>query len=286
MNIRTVSKAIFRIKKVSSVSIIIGAILISTPLYASEVKPQNAQEITEIATITLKGKIDARLYARLESYFIPSDYSDEQECLSKETKWTTGTRKSRMSATSVELIPDKDGRYEVTVPISYVGESPCAYKFRSTFLLIRRDKDDDLYTRFTVASTDRLAFNVYKGHSSGYASIPGVSPPVNTKKFFQMSSGTRISCFTTYLKRDNPDNNRVTFTCVPEYQKNVNNGVDELTTTIVDLNIRIDDDRCRFIPTMKDIDIGKKGGKDYFRDYAEPLSAYERFKQWLRGYSN
>lgn len=248
---------------------------------------QVVQQINEKRTITLKGKMDPRLSVWVKSTYKPTNFTNVEECLSKNPQWTTGRKKGLLDWKIVNIIPDENNKYEVNIPIDYVNENKCGYEYSATEIEVRRDNDDDLWASFTVASSKNKPFNVYQGTKTGSSnSVTGGRPfmPENTRKHFQLPSNTQITCLTTFYPRigrgDNLKRDHVTFACFEEYE-GTNNGVDELKTTSINLDIRIDEERCLYIFPYDDPKNRGKKKKDYFRDYYE-LTTFEELKQSLK----
>lgn len=233
------------------------------------------EQTTELRTITLKGKIDPRLYAWVISRYRPTDLTNKEKCLSKKSNWGTGTKKALPDWKVVVIIPDKNNNYEVTVPIDHVGEDKCDYEYFDTEIKIRRDKNDELYASFTIASNNRASRHVNQGDKSGYSGVLGLPVmPENTKKYFQLPSRSQIICYTTFFS----SNDRTTFTCYEEYV-GADNGTDVLRTNSINLDIIIDEERSQFVFPYEDIKNRGKKKKDYFRDYKPEF--IERLKQKL-----
>ncbi len=125
--------------------------------------------------LTLYGYMDPRLYAELMVGHSPAlstngvDNFDNELCSYDRGE---GRRKLAPGLEFFEINPDKNGYFEITVPIDYKGELACGYRFHSIKIIVRRDKEDDRYASLTVLGLSRSPDHNLMGYKGGSFSAP------------------------------------------------------------------------------------------------------------------
>ncbi|ODS25067.1 hypothetical protein AB835_00750 [Candidatus Endobugula sertula] len=234
-------------------------------------------------TITLKGTIDPRLYAVAYTIYVASTSPYKEACLSQQKDWGTGQRKMKPAFTFAVLVPDANHHYEVTLPVEYTGESACDYVYFATEIKIRRDKDDDLWAKFTIqgGKENHIQSGTATGSMEGVQGVPIMSR--QTKRYFRFPSPTDIRCFTTHYQtigrgdRKKPDHIR--FACYEEYT-GINGMNDKYVTTTITLNIGIDGPRNIYI--RDDAPDGNHKVPHHFVDYQAPLTFWQKLSRYFQ----
>lgn len=235
----------------------------STQLLANDVHESGETE-SKNRKITFKGKIDPRLTASIYTIYRPTKFGNQKECLTKHVRWTTGRRRGLLKYSGSRIVPDENHDYEITVPFDFIGDNHCEYRYRTTRLYVSRDKKDNQVPYLTVMSDSSRAT-----HSHGDMSVKdAIKYSKTSRKYFQASSGTQIVCFTTFYAL----NETLLFQCIPEFKDSIN-GVDEIISTEINIDIVIDEDRCLISIPLKNSKRGATREKDYFRDYHEKKSS-------------
>ncbi len=273
----------FRLSIVHIVCIILGAIP-SSLLFAGNAPQEMDDKATAKRTITLQGTMDTRLFANLVTVYRPTRFDNKEECLTKHAIPTTGRRKGLLDWEVVRLEPDAHGYFKASVPIDYIGKFKCGYEYAGTYLRVRRDQKDGLYAKIYIADDNNRPFHVYQGRPTGQGGYTPDAPrfPGNDKRYYQLSSGSRITCFTKYY--DGSKN--VAFICYPAYGHETN-GVDEFSTVTIDIDIDIDESKCLFVYSYNDIPNRGRKDKDYYRDYVEkPTTFLERVQNGIKNLLN
>lgn len=162
----------------------------------------------------------------------------------------------------------KDGNYKTTIPIDYTGDNPCGYKYVSTELRIRRDKEKE-----KEDSPDIVIFGNKR-----------LSDYIETdKKYLQISSGSKIECHTEHIKgisritkKYEEDTDLI---CKP-IVANENNGVDEIKSVSLNLNIVVSKESFLYHRNPKKL--GAKRTIEKFREYKEPPTFFEKIKNFFK----
>ncbi len=252
---------------------------------AQSASNSSSDEVESPRMLTLRGNVDPRLSVWARTTYSPTDYrtdiDDGSGCTHNRSD--TGYRKAWPDWEVVKITPNEDNRYEVTIPIDYMGENKCGYRYHSTEISIRRDEEDELYAKITVVSDNPRPFNTYIGTKSGSSGLGRIIPGVKTDKpHYQMATGSKISCYTKHrdvfkiYKNDVATN---TFICEPVVRADLN-GVDEIDSVTLDIDIEVDESRCIGIPEHKLFDDWTPY-QDYFRDYQSKPTRWEQFKQFF-----
>lgn len=232
---------------------------------------------TSPRTVTIRGKVDPRLYVWAQSIFVPTNTEDKKSCLREKRDWVTGTHKIKPAFSYKRIIPDKNNKYSVTLPVDYVGEDLCAYRFYSIEIRIRRHQDDKLWTKFSVVNNFKNDDHIYQGTEGGYGGSGMLGKPImpkNMRKYFQLPTNSKIRCFTIYFEYKDDSS----FICFEQYEGN-ENGVDILKTSVIDLDINVDDSLSELISLGDNI-----REKDFFRDYIPPPTFIESLGKWLNDF--
>jgi len=231
--------------------------------------------------ITLYGKVDPRLYVNALSTFRSMDPNDirknYQECT--KANWNTGHRGRTLGFETAPITPDTDGNYKIEIPIDYEVNNPCGYEYVDTEITIRRDKKDTLYSKITVLSNKNRASNIYRGYETGQAGlgkrIKGIS---TTKNHYQISSGSKIECYTRYFIYEKRTSTN--FICEPVVASDIN-GVDNLKSDSINVDIIINNQSIFYDTTDVNFVRGVST-PDNFRDYKEPLNFFEKIIHYLK----
>lgn len=232
--------------------------------------------------ITLYGKVDPRLVVSARSLYRSMDPKDIRSNFEECTRsdWNTGTRKRSIDYEIAYLTPDKNGNYKTIIPIDYKEDNPCGYEYVNTKLILRRDKKDDSYVKIHVISTDNTPSNSRGLYSGGSQGIKRVE---TDKKYFQISSGSKIECFTEhfiYKERES-----TSFICEPEAANDIN-GVDELKSKSIKVDIIINDNKSALYNTLDKNYVRGFPEHDVFRDYKKTLTSFEKFKLYIKNLIN
>lgn len=237
--------------------------------------------------ITLYGKVDPRLYVTLWSTYRsmhPDDVRmNYEEC--SQYNWNTGHRGRTLDFVIVDVVPNKAGEYNATIPIDYPKNNGCGYEYVDTQFKIKRDKKDEKYAKITVAGSENITHNIYRGVADGYSTLGKKIKGVRTEKnHYQISSGSKIECYTKYyIYGERFQHRRSTqFACEPVVAHDIN-GVDELKSTRLKLDILVNEDKSIVYPVNSD----SVGPKPYgFKDYEPPLSLWEKIQKYLNNLIN
>lgn len=232
--------------------------------------------------ITLYGKIDSRLYASLISVYRSFDpYEVEQteenkECFRKD--WNTATKKATLGYDIAEIIPDKDGNYKVTIPIDYKGVNPCGYEYVATRLRIQRNENEKGFVSISIL--DSVKSGNYRTPGSG---MVGVKTIETDKKYLQLSSGTKIVCYTEHhqdiSRRTKKYEESTNLVCEPMVA-NENNGVDKIKSVELNIDIVVNKNSFLYDSTNPNFVRGKPFIED-FREYKEPPTFFEKIKNFF-----
>lgn len=233
--------------------------------------------------ITLYGKIDSRLYASLISVYRSFDpYEVEQteenkECFRKD--WNTATKKATLGFDLAYITPDKEGNYKTTIPIDYVGKNPCGYEYVSTELRVRRNKKEKGFVNIIILSSNKKLTNF---RTKGSGSV-GVKTIETDKKYLQLSSGTKIVCYTEHHQRISRRTKKyeesTNLICEPMVA-NENNGVDKIKSVELNIDIAVNKNSFLYDSTNPNFVRGKPFIED-FREYKEPPTFFEKIKNFF-----
>ena len=230
----------------------------------------------KLRTLTLYGKFDPRLYAYVTSTYRSQSPDKIRENYKECTRsdWNTGGARRTLTFDRIHIVPDKNGTYRVTIPIDYVGKDKCGWEYVDTEITIKRDKKDKSYVKIGIANEDKRTDN-YRGNGVGVLS------PSTKKKHFLLSSGSKIECHTEWYPTSKTSGGYVfkehaAFICIPKTFNNIN-GVDEFKTDSINIDIIVDENKCRSNPS---------GNKDYFQDYKEPVNRFKQLKLKVKHFIN
>jgi len=266
--------------------IILFVLLLTVANVDAEIAQSTSNNEAESPRIlTLRGKVDPRLSVWARTTYSPTNYrtdiDDGSGCTHNRSD--TGYRKAWPDWEVVKITPNEQNRYEVTIPIDYMGENKCGYRYHSTEISIRRDDEDERYAKIAIVSDNPRPFNTYIGSKGGSSGLGRLIAGVNTDKaHYQMATGSKIVCYTKHydvFKRLKDGDEITTFACEPVVASDVN-GVDVINSVSLDIDIEIDESRCIGIPDHK---IGDAWipYQDYYRDYQAKPTRWEQFKQFL-----
>jgi len=219
----------------------------------------------EVRTITLYGKFDPRLYASVITTYRSMDPSDIRKNYEECTKsnFNTGNRGRTLNFDTATIKSDKNGNYKVSIPIDFEGGVDWGWEYVDTELTIRRDKRDHQYVKIILASSKQKAISNHKGSHNGSQQggatftlklkTDNPKKPIylgneTTKNHFQISSGSKIECYTNWFTKSHRTGKPASadFECIP-YSSNNINGVDKLESTSIHLDIEVNDKKCGFI---------------------------------------
>ena len=193
-------------------------------------------------TITVYGRIDPRLTAYLINIYGASN-RDNKSCI-KKNHYTGGTSVIPGGMTA-PVKPDKEGNYRVTLPYQYVGENDCGFLFSSSTLRIQRHPDDDKHAKISIAKAWHKITNTCTGTRGGERGCGGKvigRYPKLKNKFFQLGSGSKVTCFTGYYERLESS----TFTCEPHYS-DAEHSVNDFVTTEIQLDVTVDEEKSFYV---------------------------------------
>ena len=227
----------------------------------------------EVRTITVAGTIDPRLYASVRTTYRPTEYNEKDNACTR-SDWNTGRHKGMLDWQFERIKPDENNRYKVIIPIDYVRENPCGYEYVDTSIHVRRDERDDQYANITLLSGSKKNYDTYGSKGKNWPDDANVQSRKTTKPYYRLAHGSHIQCHTDYFESTQD----VLFNCYP-LGGDGDHGVDELTTTNMQVDIRINEEISEYIFDSR-IKPGSK--KDHFRDYVlPPPSLFERLKQGI-----
>lgn len=241
-------------------------------------------------TLTVYGKVDPRLYVWIQTTYRsmnPNDLRQNyKECT--QSNWNTGGRKRTLNWDVKHIIPDKNNNYKVTIPIDYVNKNRCGFEYVSTRIVIRRDKKDERYAKIEIANNRNKANNIYIGYKGGMQGMGQPKGTTTTKNHYQLSSGSKIECYTIWYedsKHIESNKAHANFTCLPIPLNDIN-GVDELKTDTINIDIVINEDKCKKAQKSKDGSY-KDNFRDYEIKYINTFHKYEvQFKQYIKNLFN
>ena len=234
--------------------------------------------------LTLRGNVDPRLSVWARTTYSPTNYrtdiDDGSGCTHNRSD--TGYRKAWPDWEVVKITPNENNRYEITIPIDYMGENKCGYRYHSTKISIRRDEDDERYAKIVVVSDSPRPFNIHKGTKGGHSSLGLLRGEHTDKPHYQMSTGSKISCYTEYYENEwlRKRKANVVFTCEPVVASD-ENGVDEINSVTLEIDIEVDESRCLGTPDSNNRAKDWKRYQDYFRDYQPEPTRWEKLKQFF-----
>lgn len=227
--------------------------------------------------LTLYGQMDPRLYAQVRVWYSPAHYTDGWNNYDNpDCSFMQGDGRKRLKPTAafIDIEPDEQGRYEVVAPIDYDGPMSCGHTFNWASVYVSRDKRDlgpINYASLQVLGKGRKPSHDLRGSYSG--PVKGGGGMDNDKAHFQLSSGSTISCYTGFSE----ERGDASLTCEPLVASAIN-GVDEIRSTRLELNIEIDESRCVGFPSREGRKKGRKNYPDYFRDYQPPNTIWQKLK--------
>ena len=245
----------------------------------------------EKAVYTIEGKKDPRLQATFLATYIST--SKSPACSRRNP--TTATRKVNIGS---KRYPITEENYRIEIPVYLEeNESECGYRFSRIELMLRRQYDNDLYSRHILLANSPKVEAIYYGYKTGIRGggknpmMPGTV--FTEKRHFRIAKQTQYICGTEYYAwkhssgfycfmqiRDGKGENkfirptpysRVTH---PEF------GINGIKSDTLHVDILADDAGSKAYT-------GKETLQDYFRTLPKPPppppSMGERLKQWFDG---
>jgi hypothetical protein len=206
----------------------------------------------EKAVYTIEGKKDPRLQATFLATYIST--SKSPECSQRNS--TTGTRKVNIGS---KRYPITEEKYRIEIPVYLEeNENECGYRFSRIELILRRQYDDELYSRHILLSSQPKAHAIYFGTKTGFGGQASLTMPAmitTDKRYFRIAKETQYICRTKWYAYDGhttfhcfmqirdgqgesqfvPTNEQQTVVAHPEF------GIDEIKTDTLHVDILADD---------------------------------------------
>ncbi len=114
-------------------------------------------------TYTIEGRKDPRLQATFMASYIST--SKSEAC--SHSNPSTGTRKVKIGS---KRYPITDEHYRIEIPVYLEeNENECGYRFSRIELLLRRQYDNELYSRHILLSDSQKVPAIYYGSKGGFS---------------------------------------------------------------------------------------------------------------------
>lgn len=240
-------------------------------------------------TYTIHGRKDPRLQATFLASYIST--SKSEACSYRNP--TTATRKVRIGS---KTYPITEEHYRIEIPV-YLDESEneCGYRFARIEVLLRRQHDQELYSRHILLANSPKVMAIYFGRKGGFggqASLTMPSEITTDKRHFRVARKTQYVCRTKYREwkhssgfycfmriRDGEGENR--FIPTNEWKTRATHpefGIDELESDTLQVDFLADDQGSKRYT-------GKETLPDHFRTLSPPPDkpqSVECLKRWFR----
>ena len=245
----------------------------------------------ENAVYTIEGNKDPRLQATFLATYIST--SKTKACSHRNP--STATRKVNIGSKSY---PITEENYHIEIPVYLEeNENECGYRFSRIELMLRRQYDNELYSRHILLSNAPKIHAIYYGDKTGIRGgganplLPGTL--FTDKRYFRIAKHTQYVCRTEYYAwkyssgfycfmqiRDGKGENQ--FIQPTQYSRVTHPefGIDEIKSDTLHVDILADDDGSKAYT-------GKETLQDHFRTLPKPPpsspSIGERLKRWFDG---
>lgn len=240
----------------------------------------------ETVVYTIEGKKDPRLQATYLATYISN--SKSPECSQRNP--TTGTRKVNIGSKRYPITTE-DYRIEVPVALNE-SESGCGYRFSRIELMLRRQYDDELYSRHILLDDGPKVHAIYFGTKTGFGGQATLTMPamITTEKpYFRIATDTQYVCRTKWYHwrhdasfycfmqiRDGEGDNQFIRPTKWSYVTHPEFGIDEISSDSLRVDILADDAGSKAYT-------GKETLQDHFRTLPKPKPAPGKgMLQWLK----
>ncbi|MGI1671626.1 MAG: hypothetical protein K6L74_15055 [Neptuniibacter sp.] len=257
-----------------------------------------ASKTGESIVYTIQGKKDPRLKATFLASYISTSRSEA--CSYKQA--TTASRKVRIAD---KAYPVTEENYRIQIPVFLEeSETECGYRFSRIELVLRRQYDNNLYSKHIVLDRTHRVRPIYRGRRGGFGGQATLEKPAELtteKKYFRVSAETNYKCKTMFFSTKKNVNRNTSITCHMEIKNGKGGnkfipinpqqtvvthpefGTDQIKSEFLTINMIADDKNSKLAN-------GKEVLPDYFRTLPKPKrpkpSLWQKIKNEVTTYFN
>jgi len=262
-----------------SISILsLSSAVIANDEQKAAIQPSQLTESEEPIVYTIQGKKDPRLTATFLASYVSTSRSEA--CSYKQA--TTASRKVKIADKAYTVTEEN---YRIQIPIFLEdSETECGYRFSRIELVLRRQYDNNLYSKHIVLDRTPMARAIYRGSRGGFGGRASLQKPAKlttSKKHFRVSTETNYKCETMFFSTKKDVSRNTTMTCYMEIKNGQGEnqfipinpqrtfvthpefGIDQLKSETLTINMIADDKNSKLAN-------GKEVLPDYFRTLPKP----------------